>query len=177
MNIGGSLDMSAGNDFVAQGTQINAGGGVNITAGHNATVTTAQKGSYYESVSTEKKKTWWGLGSRTTTITHTNTDLTNTAANINGGGGGVNINAGNDTTVIGANINGAGGVNIHGGNNTNILAAYDIKEKIDTKTVKSNDFGRFMDTLKQSATNPHITPIHTPPTPTATTSTAPAQPC
>ncbi|MBK7027067.1 MAG: hemagglutinin repeat-containing protein [Polaromonas sp.] len=73
-----------------------------------------------------------------------------------------NINAGNDTTVIGANINGAGGVNIHGGNNTNILAAYDIKEKIDTKTVKSNDFGRFMDTLHQSATNPHITPIHTP---------------
>ena len=134
-----------------------------INDGNNATITTAQKGSYYESVSTEKKSTWWGLGSRTTTITHTNTDLTNTAANINGaGGGGVNINAGNDTTVIGANINGAGGVNIHGGNNTNILAAYDIKEKIDTKTVTSNDFGRFMDTLKQSATNPHITPIHTP---------------
>jgi hypothetical protein len=163
MNIGGNLSMSAGNDFVAQGTQINAAGGVNITAGNDATITTAQKGSYYESVSTEKKSTWWGLGSRTTTITHTNTDLTNTAANINGaGGGGVNINAGNDTTVIGANINGAGGVNIHGGNNTNILAAYDIKEKIDTKTVTSNDFGRFMDTLKQSATNPHITPIHTP---------------
>ena len=158
MNIGGNLDMSAGNDFVAQGTQINAAGGVNISAGNDATITTAQKGSYYESVSTEKKKTWWGLGSRTTTITHTNTDLTNTAASINGGS--VNINAGNDTTVIGANINGAGGVNIHGGNNTNILAAYDIKEKIDTKTVKSNDFGRFMDTLKQSATNAHITPIH-----------------
>ncbi len=160
MNIGGNLDMSAGNDFVAQGAQINAAGGVNITAGNDATITTAQKGSYYESVSTEKKTTWWGLGSRTTTITHTNTDLTNTAASINGGS--VNINAGNDTTVIGANINGAGGVNIHGGNNTNILAAYDIKEKIDTKTVTSNDFGRFMDTLKQSATNPHITPIHTP---------------
>ncbi|MBK7027068.1 MAG: hemagglutinin repeat-containing protein [Polaromonas sp.] len=43
MNIGGNLSMSAGNDFVAQGTQINAAGGVNITAGNDATITTAQR--------------------------------------------------------------------------------------------------------------------------------------
>lgn len=147
MNIGGSLTMSAGNDFVAQGTQINAGGGVNISAGHDASITTAQKGSYYESVSTnvESNKKWYGTIKKTTTITHTNTDLTNTASNINGGS--VNINAGHDVTIIGANINGAGGVQVHGGNNTNILAAYDIKEKIDTKKVETNALGRFIGSL------------------------------
>ncbi|MBK7027060.1 MAG: hypothetical protein IPH40_09345 [Polaromonas sp.] len=43
MNIGGNLSMSAGNDFVAQDTQINAAGGVDISAGNDATITIANK--------------------------------------------------------------------------------------------------------------------------------------
>jgi hypothetical protein len=46
MNIGGNLSMSAGNDFVAQDTQINAAGGVDISAGNDATITIANKGSF-----------------------------------------------------------------------------------------------------------------------------------
>jgi filamentous hemagglutinin len=156
LNIGGSLNMTAGNDFAAQGTQINAGGNVNISAGHDASITTAQKGSYYESVQTtvDKKKKWYGTIKTTTVNTHSNTDLTNSASNINGGS--VNINAGHDVTIVGANLNGAGGVQIRGQNNTNILAAYDIKEKIDTKTVKTNSLGRLVASI--GSLNPLIGP-------------------
>jgi filamentous hemagglutinin len=135
INIGGNLNLSAGRDFFAQGTQVNAGGGVNISAGRDASVTTALKGSSYDynRVTTTRNGIF---GKQTRTITTRETDLTNTASNINAGGG-ADITAGRDLTLQGTNIN-AAGINLSAGNNVNVLAAYDIKEKTDINSLKSN---------------------------------------
>jgi filamentous hemagglutinin len=144
ISVGGGLSMSAGNDFYAQGTQINAGS-VSVSAGRDATITNALKGSFYESSSVRKQKTWWGLGSKTTTHITRNTDITNIETNWNAGN--INANAGRDLTIVGGNFNAAGGINLGAGNNVNVMAAYDIKEKVSINAVKNNDFGRLMSTL------------------------------
>jgi filamentous hemagglutinin len=144
ISVGGGLSMSAGNDFYAQGTQINAGS-ISVSAGRDATITNAQKGSFYESSLIRKEKTWGGLGSKTTTHITRNTDITNIETNWNAGN--IGINAGRDLTIVGGNFNAAGGINLGAGNNVNVMAAYDIKEKVSINAVKNNDFGRLMSTL------------------------------
>jgi Possible hemagglutinin (DUF637)/Hemagglutinin repeat len=135
INIGGNLNLSAGRDFFAQGAQVNAGGGVSISAGRDASVTTALKGSSYDynRVTTTRNGIF---GKQTRTITTRETDLTNTASTLNAGGG-ANITAGRDLTLQGTNIN-AAGINLSAGNNVNVLAAYDVKEKTDINSLKSN---------------------------------------
>lgn len=164
ISVGGGLSMSAGNDFVAQGTQINAGS-VSVSAGRDATITNALKGSFYESSLIRKEKTWWGLGSKTTTHITRNTDLTNIETNWNAAGG-INANAGRDLTIVGGNFNAGAGISLAAGNNVNVMAAYDIKEKVSINAVKTNDFGRLMST---TFNGPALDGINTRPTDTSTT--------
>ena len=147
LNVGGSLSLSAGNDFYSQGAQVSAGAGISVHAGSKALSVTAKHGSFYESSQVNKQKTWFGLGSITTTDTVNKTDVTNTMSNWNGGAGGVSFTASGVATTVGTNMAGNGGINIKGGKETNTLAAYDEHTNNSSHSVKSNDFGRFMDTL------------------------------
>ena len=145
LNVGGSLSLSAGNDFYSQGAQVSAGAGISVHAGSKALSVTAKHGSFYESSQVNKQKTWFGLGSITTTDTVNKTDVTNTMSNWNGGAGGVSFTASGVATTVGTNMAGNGGINIKGGKETNTLAAYDEHTNNSSHSVKSNDFGRFMD--------------------------------
>ena len=115
--------------------QVNAGGGVSIAAGRDASVTTALKGSSYEYNRTTTTRN--GIfGKETRTITSRDIDLKNTASTLNAGGG-VDLTAGRDLTLQGTHIN-ASGINLSAGNNVNVIAAYDVKEITSINSLKSN---------------------------------------
>ena len=115
--------------------QVNAGGGVSISAGRDASVTTALQGSSFEYNRTTTTRN--GIfGKETRTITTRDIDLKNTASTLNAGGG-ADITAGRDLTLQGTNIN-AAGINLSAGNNVNVIAAYDVKEITSINSLKSN---------------------------------------
>ena len=48
IDVGGSLSLTAGRDIFAQGTQVNAGGAINLKAEGDISITTALKGSEFK---------------------------------------------------------------------------------------------------------------------------------
>ncbi|URL59486.1 hemagglutinin repeat-containing protein [Luteibacter flocculans] len=163
-------------DETVRGVTIDAGTGVQIAAGHDATLdatTVATKtgditlaaghdltlGAEDEThtVVTDTKKKKSGLFSSKTTTTHDTSEQT-LAVGTSLSGDNIHMVAGNDLTAMGATVQATGGIAVAAGHDVNLLATTDTYNETHDKTVKKSGFtlnrgGGIVQAGKKTVTN------------------------
>ena len=125
LNAGGGVDLTAGRDLTLQGTHINASG-INLSAGNNVNVIAAYDVKEITSINSLKSNFKGGSS------TDIELDKKAMVSNLNGNTGAVNITAGNTITLEGTTLTGASFTPI--AQKTNLLAALDTKTTEHSKT-------------------------------------------
>ncbi len=145
-------------DETVRGVTVDAGTGVQIAAGHDATLDaatvatktgditlaaghdltlTAEEETHTVVTDTKKKKS--GIFSSKTTTTHDTSDQT-LAIGTSLSGDNINMVAGNDLTTMGATVQATGDIALAAGHDINLLSTTDTYNETHDKTVKKSGF-------------------------------------
>jgi filamentous hemagglutinin len=134
INAAGSLNLSAGQDLNAKAAQVLAGQSLQIVAGQNVNITQGQS-SQSEDIARQTQSS--GFFSKKTTTTRTSTAST-TAVASNLEGASVSITAGQDLTVKGSNVLADQAVNLSAVRNVNLEAAQNTQSSTSFNETKKS---------------------------------------
>jgi len=142
IQVGGSLNASAGKNLVAQGVNANVGGSTSLRAGKDMQLTTALRGHVNTFDFYNKYKSAGDLLKISQRINSRDIDLQNSGNSWNSGGG-VSLKAGGNLSVVGAQIN-SQGYSASAGGSYQERAAYDVKENVHIETTKRTGLGVYL---------------------------------
>lgn len=155
VDAGTGVQIAAGHDATLDATTVaTKTGDITLAAGHDLTLA-AEDETHTVVTDTKKKKS--GLFSSKTTTTHDTSEQT-MAVGTSLSGDNIHMVAGNDLTAMGATVQATGGIAVAGGHDVNLLATTDTYNETHDKTVKKSGFtlnrgGGIVQAGKKTVTN------------------------